>query len=103
MAFEARVLDGWPHPGHEGQAPHEGSYRTWDDAPHVKEMSSPERGSRAKPGGRFTDFPVRLRHSQSMGGGQGHVRLTLRKPTLRGAGGIFLLLLPFIGALHRWR
>ncbi len=72
--------DGWPHPG--------------DDAPTVKEISSPERGSRAVAAEGVPH--VRRRTCLAEGGRRSDGRLTLQKPILCGAGGILLLLLPFI-------
>jgi hypothetical protein len=89
--------DGWPHPGHEGQVPCERSDRTWDDASNTAERLSPERGSRTGTAGRSSSQRRRL--PQPTGGGQGDVRLALRRHILHRVGGVLLLLSPLMNGL----
>ena len=76
-------IDAWPHPG--------------DDAPNVKRILGPERGSDAVAAGGARE--VRRRARQTRGGANSSVRFNLRKLTFHGAGGILFLLSPFINAV----
>ena len=75
-------MDGWPHTG--------------DGAGIVRQTSSQERGSSAVEADGVPDANVRRLTGEMAGGGRSDGRLTLRRPNLRVAGGVLLLLSPFM-------
>lgn len=75
-------MDGWPHSG--------------DGARIVRQISSQERGSSVVEAYGAPDADVRRLTGEMAGGGRSDGRLTLRRANLRVAGGVLLLLSPFM-------
>ena len=73
---------GWPHAG--------------DGAGIVRQTSSQKRGSSAAEVDGTPDANVRRSTGEMVGGGRSDGRLTLRRPNLRLAGGVLLLLSAFM-------